>query len=86
MALVSDVGYCALPAAGIGASLAMGGAAVAEALAAHDGNFDLAFQTYNHALQPFIEEVQATAVTMLNDFVPKTEEAIRARNTQGSPF
>ena len=88
VALVGDAAYCASPAAGIGASLAMtGAAAVAAALEKHDGNFDLAFQEYNQALRPFIEEVQATAVTMLNTFfVPKTEEAIRSRNTQGMPF
>ena len=88
MALVGDAAYCASPAAGIGASLAMTGAAtVADALAAYDGNFDLAFQAYNHKLRPFVEEVQATAATMLNTFfVPKTEEAIRARNAQGISF
>jgi 2-polyprenyl-6-methoxyphenol hydroxylase-like FAD-dependent oxidoreductase len=86
--LVGDAGYCASPAAGVGASLAMAGAAaVAEALATHDGNFDAAFQAYNHTLRPFIEEVQATAVTMLNTFfVPKTEAVIRKRNAQGMPF
>lgn len=88
VALVGDAGYCASPAAGIGASLAMGGAvAVADALAKHDGNFESAFQAYNHQLRPFIEEVQATALTMLHDyFVPKTEEAIHTRNTQGVAF
>ena len=84
VALVGDAGYCASPAAGVGASLAMSGAAaVAEALATHEGKVDVAFQAYNQTLRPFIEEVQATAVTMLNTFfVPKTEEAIRSRNTQ----
>ncbi|WP_223650382.1 FAD-dependent monooxygenase [Hymenobacter psoromatis] len=88
VALVGDAGYCASPAAGIGASLAMTGAvAVADALATHDGNFDAAFQAYNHALRPFVEETQATAVTMLSTFfVPKTEEAIRTRNAQIAPL
>jgi 2-polyprenyl-6-methoxyphenol hydroxylase-like FAD-dependent oxidoreductase len=88
VALVGDAGYCASPAAGVGASLAMAGAAaVAEALATHDGDFDAAFQEYNHTLRPLIEEVQATAVMMLNTFfVPKTEAAIRERNAQGIPF
>jgi 2-polyprenyl-6-methoxyphenol hydroxylase-like FAD-dependent oxidoreductase len=88
VALVGDAGYCASPAAGVGASLAMGGAAaVAAALEKHDGDFDAAFQEYNLTLRPFIEEVQATAVTMLNTFfVPKTEEAIRERNTQEIPL
>jgi 2-polyprenyl-6-methoxyphenol hydroxylase-like FAD-dependent oxidoreductase len=88
VALVGDAGYCASPAAGIGASLAMAGAAaVAEALATHDGNFEAAFPAYDRKLRPFVEETQATARTMLSDFfVPKTEEAIRARNTQEMPF
>jgi len=88
VALVGDAGYCASPAAGIGASLAMSGAvAVADALEKHDGNYDEAFQAYNQNLRPFIEETQATAVTMLSTFfVPKTEEAIRARNAQEVPF
>jgi 2-polyprenyl-6-methoxyphenol hydroxylase-like FAD-dependent oxidoreductase len=88
VALVGDAGYCASPAAGVGASLAMSGAAaVADALATHDGNFDLAFQAYNHTLRPYVEEVQATALTLLSEyFIPKTEEAIRVRNAQGIPF
>lgn len=88
VALVGDAGYCASPAAGIGASLAMSGAAaVAEALATHEGNAERAFQAYNQNLRPFIEEVQATAATMLNTFfVPKTAEAIRARNAHGISF
>jgi 2-polyprenyl-6-methoxyphenol hydroxylase-like FAD-dependent oxidoreductase len=88
VALVGDAGYCASPAAGIGASLSMIGAAtVADALEECDGNFDLAFQAYNHKLRPFIEEVQATAVVMLNEYlIPRTEEAIRKRNTQEIPF
>lgn len=88
VALVGDAGYCASPAAGMGASLAMSGAAtLADALATHDGNFDVAFQAYNQQLRPFIDEVQANALMMLSDyFVPKTEEAIRIRNSQGIPF
>ena len=83
VALVGDAAHCASPAAGIGASLALqGAAAVAEALATHGGQIMPAFQAYNQALRPFIEEVQATAVAMLtNFFVPKTDAAIHARNT-----
>jgi 2-polyprenyl-6-methoxyphenol hydroxylase-like FAD-dependent oxidoreductase len=82
VALVGDAAYCASPAAGIGASLAMqGAAAMAQALATHEGHVEAAFQAYNHALRPFIEEVQATAVAMLTTFfVPKTTEEIQARN------
>ncbi len=88
VALVGDAAYCASPAAGIGASLALSGAAaVAEALTTHEGNFEVAFPAYNQALRPFIEEVQATAVTMLSTFfVPKTEAAIRTRNAQQIPL
>jgi 2-polyprenyl-6-methoxyphenol hydroxylase-like FAD-dependent oxidoreductase len=84
VALVGDAGYCASPAAGIGASLAIIGAAtVADALEKHEGNFELAFQEYNQDLRPFIEEVQATALTMLNEyFIPKTAEAIQKRNVE----
>lgn len=87
VALVGDAGYCASPAAGIGASLALSGAAtVAETLAAHAGDFELAFPAYDQALRPLVEEVQATAAAMLNTFfIPKTEAAIRARNAQGMP-
>jgi len=88
VALVGDAGYCASAAAGMGASLAMYGAvAVAEALEKHHGNFEVAFQEYNQQLRPFLEEVQATALTMLSDYlVPRTDEAIRSRNAQGIPF
>jgi 2-polyprenyl-6-methoxyphenol hydroxylase-like FAD-dependent oxidoreductase len=82
VALVGDAAYCASPAAGIGASLVMqGAAAIAEALATHEGHVEVALQAYNHALQPFIEQVQATAMAMLTTFfVPKTAEEIQARN------
>lgn len=82
VALVGDAGYCASPAAGMGASLSMeGAAALADALQKHNGNFELAFDDYNKKLRPFIEEVQATAeLNVRESFIPKTEEAIRKRN------
>ena len=88
VALVGDAGYCASPAAGMGASLSMSGAAaLADALQKHDGNFELAFQDYNQTLRPFIEEVQATAESNVREtFIPRTEEAIRERNTQTTAF
>jgi len=84
VALVGDAGYCASPAAGMGGSLAINGAAaLADAMQKHNGNFELAFQDYNKNLRPFIEEVQANAVKFgLEMLVPRTEEAIRKRNTQ----
>lgn len=84
VALVGDAGYCASPAAGMGASLSMeGAAALADALQKHNGDFHLAFQDYNKNLRPFIEEVQATAeLNVRENFIPRTEEAIRLRNTK----
>ena len=85
VALVGDAGYCASPAAGMGASLSMeGAAALADALHKHDGNFEPAFGEYNKNLRPFIEEVQATAeINVRENFIPRTEEAIRKRNLSG---
>lgn len=88
VALVGDAGYCSSPAAGMGASLAMNGAtAVADALKKHNGDFDLAFQEYNQNFRPFIEAVQATAeFNVRENFIPRTEEAIRKRNALEIPF
>jgi len=84
VALVGDAGYCASPAAGMGGSLAIdGAAALADAMRQHDGAFELAFRAYNEQFRPFIDEVQAEAVrTGLELLVPRTEAAIRARNAQ----
>ena len=88
VALVGDAGYCASPAAGMGGSLAVeGAAALADAFQKHGGDFVLAFQDYNKNLRPFIEEVQAEAVrTGLESLAPRTEEAIRKRNAQTDSF
>jgi len=87
VALVGDAGYCASPAAGMGGSLAIIGAtALADALQKHKGNIELAFAAYNKGLRPFIEEVQAGAVQMLDKLLPRTEEEIRLRNKNGFEF
>ena len=88
VALVGDAGYCASPAAGMGASLSVEGAAtLAEALQKHNGNFELAFQDYNQNLRSFIDEVQAKAeLNVRENFIPRTEEAIHKRNTQTVAF
>ncbi len=85
VALVGDAGYCASPAAGMGASLSIAGAAaLAEAIRKRHGDFETAFQDYNNNLRPFIEKVQAAAeVNIKESFIPRTEEAIRKRNTEG---
>lgn len=88
VALVGDSAYCASPAAGMGGSLAINGAAaLADAFQNHNGNFELAFPEYNAKFRPFIEEVQASAVNFgLEMLIPRTEEAIRKRNTQTEHF
>lgn len=88
VALVGDAGYCASPAAGMGASLAVYGAtALAEALQKHNGNFESAFEDYNKDLRPFIDQVQATAAMNLREnFILGSEEAIQRRNKQVTPF
>lgn len=84
VALVGDAGYCASPAAGMGGSLAIIGAtALADAFEKHNGNFELAFNAYNKELRPFIEEVQAEAVEVLDKLLPRTEEEIRLRFQNG---
>lgn len=84
VALVGDAGYCASPAAGMGGSLAIvGAAALGDAFASHPGNVEIALQHYNETLRPFVERVQADAVAFgLEMFVPRTEEAIRDRNAR----
>lgn len=77
VALVGDAAYCASPAAGMGASLAMdGAAALTDALQHHNGNHALAFEDYNKKLRPFIEGVQADAIRFALELVPRTEEAV----------
>jgi 2-polyprenyl-6-methoxyphenol hydroxylase-like FAD-dependent oxidoreductase len=88
VALVGDAGYCASPAAGMGASLSISGAAaLADALQKHNGDFAAAFAEYNKNFRPFIEEVQATAeLNVKENFIPRTEEAIRKRNIETKAF
>ncbi len=85
VALVGDAAYCASPAAGMGGSLAVeGAAALADALQKHNGDFEQAFRQYNNNLRPFIEQVQAEAeVNVKEHFILATEEAIHKRNTEG---
>jgi 2-polyprenyl-6-methoxyphenol hydroxylase-like FAD-dependent oxidoreductase len=84
VALVGDAAYCASPAAGMGGSLAIvGAAALADAFQKYPDDFEAAFQEYNDSLRPLIERVQAEAVEFgLETFAPRSEEAIRARNAR----
>jgi len=86
VALVGDAGYCASPAAGMGGSLAIVGAtALADAFQKYPENFERAFQEYNESLRPFVEKVQAQAVSFgLEMFVPRTEETLQRRNAHFS--
>jgi len=85
VALVGDAGYCASPAAGMGGSLAIdGAAALADAFFKFEGSFEAAFQDYNETFRPFIEEVQERVLHKgLETLLPRTDEAIRKRNKGG---
>lgn len=84
VALVGDAGYCASPAAGMGGSLAIiGAAALADAFEKHDYNFRKAFDQYNKDFRPYIDEVQSGAVQTLDKLLPKTQEEINWRNKNG---
>lgn len=82
VALVGDAAYCASPAAGMGGSLAIVGAtALADALQDHPADLDAAFAAYDRNLRPFVEGVQAEAVSFgLATFFPDSQEEIEARN------
>jgi 2-polyprenyl-6-methoxyphenol hydroxylase-like FAD-dependent oxidoreductase len=82
VALVGDAGYCPSPAAGMGGSMAIVGAAVlADAFRRNGNDFACAFQDYNKNLRPFVEEVQQEAISCgLSMFTPETEAAIIERN------
>jgi 2-polyprenyl-6-methoxyphenol hydroxylase-like FAD-dependent oxidoreductase len=88
VALVGDAGYCASPAAGRGGSLAIdGAAALADAFLNCNGDFELAFKEYDKSFRPFIDEVQSGVVnSALEALMPRTEEAIRKRNSQKGGF
>ena len=84
VALVGDAGYCPSPAAGMGGSMAiLGAAALADALQKHPGDLKTAFREYNESFRPIVEQIQAHAVEFgLEMFMPRSEEAIQRRNRQ----
>ena len=84
MALVGDAAYSPSPAAGMGGSVAiLGAAALGEAFERHPDDFDAAFRDYNKSFRPVIEDIQTQAVTFgLEMFMPGSEEAIQKRNEQ----
>jgi 2-polyprenyl-6-methoxyphenol hydroxylase-like FAD-dependent oxidoreductase len=61
--LVGDAAFCASPAAGMGGSLAINGAAaLGDAFGRCGGDYAAAFQNYNEAFRPAVETVQAHAI------------------------
>lgn len=84
VALVGDAAYCASPAAGMGGSLAIIGAAgLADAMRHYPHDLTAAFKEYHDSLAPFIEEVQAGAIAFgLDMFVPETQADLDARNAR----
>jgi len=80
--LVGDAGYCPSPAAGMGGSVAiLGAAALADALRRHPHDFRTAFQEYDESFRPIAQGIQAHAVEIgLEMFMPRSEEAIERRN------
>lgn len=82
VALVGDAGYCPSPAAGMGGSMAiLGAAALGDAFEKFPGDFRRAFQEYDERLRPVVEEIQAQAVEFgLAMFAPRSEEALQQRN------
>lgn len=64
VALVGDAGYCPSPAAGLGGSMALlGAAALADAMAKHPDSIDAAFAEYDTSFRPLVDRIQAMAVT-----------------------
>jgi 2-polyprenyl-6-methoxyphenol hydroxylase-like FAD-dependent oxidoreductase len=84
VALVGDASYCPSPAAGMGGSVAiLGAAALADALAKHPEDLTAAFQLYDESFRPTVEAIQRQAVEFgLEMFLPRTEEAIQERNVR----
>jgi 2-polyprenyl-6-methoxyphenol hydroxylase-like FAD-dependent oxidoreductase len=84
VALVGDAGYCPSPAAGMGGSMALlGAAAVADAFQKHPGDFARAFEGYDKSLRPIVEEIQTNAIEFgLKMFLPASDEEIDQRNAQ----
>lgn len=84
VALVGDAGYCPSPAAGMGGSVAiLGAAALASSLEKHRNDLAAAFQEYNESFRPVIERIQSQAVEFgLEMFTPGSQEAIQKRNEQ----
>jgi 2-polyprenyl-6-methoxyphenol hydroxylase-like FAD-dependent oxidoreductase len=84
VALVGDAAYCPSPAAGMGGSMALlGAAALADAFGKYPDDFAKAFAVYDRSLRPVVEEIQANAVNFgMKMFLPASEEELQQRNAQ----
>ena len=84
IALVGDAGYCPSPAAGMGGSVAiLGAAALGEAFEKHPEDLAAAFRDYNRCFRPVVQGIQAQAVEFgLEMFMPSSGEALQKRNEQ----
>ena len=84
VALLGDAGYCPSPAAGMGGSMAiLGAAALADALEKHPYDLGKVFQAYDESFRPTVEEIQTQAVEVgLAMFMPGSEAALERRNLQ----
>ena len=84
IALVGDAGYGPSPAAGMGGSVAiLGAAALGDSFEKHPTDIAAAFQHYNESFRPVIEDIQNQAVEFgLEMFMPSSTEAIERRNQQ----
>ena len=82
VALVGDAAYCPSPAAGMGGSVAiLGAAALGEAFENHPDDLAAAFKEYNASFRPVVEVIQTQAVEFgLEMFMPSSEAAIQKRN------
>ncbi|WP_317969123.1 FAD-dependent monooxygenase [Paenibacillus sp. CCS19] len=81
VALVGDAAYCASPASGAGATLAMVGAyRLAGEIAAADGNHQLAFRRYEEGNRKLVKRMQKIGPN-IRLMVPKRHIGIWVRNT-----
>jgi 2-polyprenyl-6-methoxyphenol hydroxylase-like FAD-dependent oxidoreductase len=87
VALVGDAAYCPSPAAGMGGSVAiLGAAALADALRQNPNDLSAAFQMYDETFRPTAEAIQTQAIEFgLKIFLPRSEEEIEKRNVRLTP-
>jgi 2-polyprenyl-6-methoxyphenol hydroxylase-like FAD-dependent oxidoreductase len=81
IALVGDAAYCPSLLAGAGSAFALLGAYVlAGELKMSNGDYRVAFGSYERRLRPFMEARQRTAAKFARSFAPKTASGLYLRN------